>query len=1609
MKTFKLNLLRCLFFTVLLFTAGSSFAQLHADFTSSPNAGCPPLVVSFADNSTGNPTSWKWDLGNNTISYLQNPIATYFNPGTYNVKLIITSASGVDSVVKSQFITVYSLPEPKFSASDTAGCFPLKVNFTDSSIAGSGTIASWQWDFGDGNLSNLQSPQHTYTSTGNYTVILKVVNSNGCSKVITKPTLIKTVNGVNAIFSYSSVQGCSTPTPVTFTNASTGTGVLTYLWNFGDNGSSATTSPVHNYMAGGSYTVSLIVKNSYGCADTLIKPNAINIGFVKAIMTMPDTLCVDQMFRAINNSNPSTFLGTTWNFGEGTIGHAPSYPMSYSVAGTYVVKMITDFGSCSDSVTKSVVVLPKPVASFTALNTTACSGPLTVTFNNTSTGGVRYVWDFGDSTATSTATSPVHTYTQMGSYSVTLHIINPNGCSDSIFKENIVVISPPRIAKIDSLPLRGCVPFTIYPKVVMVDSITPTGYKWIFGDGGTSTLANPTHTYTTAGSFDVTVIVTTGPGCSDTLKVVDGVRAGNRPTVNFSGTPRDACASTSIQFTDLSSISGGVINDWYWLFGDGGSSTDQSPSYTYNDTGHFNVTLIASNFGCSDTLKIDNYMHILPPIAVFDTAFFCNDPMKRSFIDKSIGAQTWFWKFGDNTTSTQQNPTHVYADTGTYSVSLKVTNGACDFTKTMPVPVVREQGLVTVTDSINCVNARVTFRVANTNYRNIQQYIWLPEGVGQDSMVGTLNALAQYYLTPGPRMVGVVITDILNCRDTIFTPFTVKIYGPKANFASSLKNICYGTVINFFDSSTNDGVHPIVEWKWNFGDSIIKSNPVSGPTSHLYSTQGLYNVMLTIKDSYGCVDSITKPGLVSVSKPVANFIPSDTLLCPSSTVTFNNQSQATGAVYKWNFGDAVTSTTVNPVHTYATPGDYRVSLSVSDKNGCSDSMAVMLHVYDSHAAFTLSDSQSTCPPLIVNITNQSSHYTQFHWDFGDGGNSQLVDPSHIYTYPGTYTVKLIVENNGNCPDSMIKSVMIQGPTGTFSYIPTTICNPGQINYSLVSNNTARYIWDYDDGTTVYTTTSTSSHTYTTPGIYLPKIILENVAGCRVPVVGLDSVKVIGIETNILSDLRTLCDGGVIHFRDSTITNDLPVGIMWNFGDGDTSTQINPVHAYTHTGLYTVSLVAKSDFGCRDTTQQPQYIKVVASPKIKLLGDSVACEPANITFSSQLAIADTSALTWFWNFGNGQTSTLASPPIQTYTTAGSYGVFVKAVNSSGCYDSISRAALIHPKPVVYAGPDTSLCRFAPYTLTASGASTYVWDTSSTLSCTHCPSPVAKPDANITYVVTGTSVNGCLNKDSVKVSVKQPFRMLAGRGDTICIGKSVPLSASGADTYQWSPSLWLDNSVSATPTSRPDSSITYMVVGTDVAKCFKDTATVQIKVYKIPTVNITSGDELTVIVGSSLQINAAGSADVTSYNWSPGQGLSCTTCPNPVSKPAENVTYTVNVKNRGNCEAKDEVTIKLLCNDGNVFIPNTFSPNGDGANDVFYPRGRGINMIRNFAIFNRWGQVVFQKTNISANEPNFGWDGKLEGKPQPTDVYVYIMDVICANNNIFPIKGNVSLVR
>ncbi|HYH16571.1 MAG TPA: gliding motility-associated C-terminal domain-containing protein, partial [Flavisolibacter sp.] len=306
--------------------------------------------------------------------------------------------------------------------------------------------------------------------------------------------------------------------------------------------------------------------------------------------------------------------------------------------------------------------------------------------------------------------------------------------------------------------------------------------------------------------------------------------------------------------------------------------------------------------------------------------------------------------------------------------------------------------------------------------------------------------------------------------------------------------------------------------------------------------------------------------------------------------------------------------------------------------------------------------------------------------------------------------------------------------------------------------------------------------------------------------------------------------------------------------------------------------------------------------------------------------------------------------------------------------------------------------------------YVWSPATSLSCTNCATPVASPTTTRTYKVEGINTYGtlqCKASDEVVVTVQQRFTVKANGGDTLCIGESYGLQASGADLYQWTPAMSLNDATSDKPIASPVTSTTYTVTGRDVNGCFTSTATVPVIVYPYPVVEL--GPNLEVNVGFPHQLKPTLSADVTTIQWSPSLGLSCTTCPTPMATPKQTTTYKIQVANKGQCISEDNITLFTVCKGENMFLPNTFSPNGDSFNEAFYPRGRGLASVKTFRIFNRWGEVVFESGNFQVNDRSKGWNGMYKGKPASSDVYIYIIEVTCDNGTPLTFKGDVTLLR
>jgi len=663
----------------------SPMAGFYANVTS----GNAPLTVLFSDQSTGSPGSWFWDFGDlGSTSNLSSPTYTYYSAGLYTVNLTVTSVNGTNTTSRKDYINVTRAlfpPNPRFTANATYGVAPLYVHFTDLS---ENTPSQWNWDFGDGTTSIQENPDHIYMNNGLYTVNLTASNSAG-NNTISQSGLINATSAIYppvAGFSVNTTSG-SVPLTVLFTDKSTNS-PDSWKWDFGDNSTSQLMSPPHTYIETGLFNVSLLVSNSAGSNSTAFN-SLINITTAISPPVAAFTSNVTSGTSPLNVRFIDTSIGSPnewfWEFGDGTNGTERDPVHLYNNAGNFSVGLTAINGGGSNKTILSdyiSVINPDtpPSVSFFG-NVTSGNIPLAVQFNDSSTGiPTSWLWSFGDGKS-SLEQNPVHIYTNVGNFTVNLSASNHAG-SGNFSRANYISPSPagiPPTAGFFANITTGIAPLSVQ----FTDNSTGeiNSWFWEFGDGITSPLKNPVYIYQRTGLFNVSLTVS-GPGGSN--------RTTNPGYINVTGSPLppvsiftanvfNGTAPLSVQFTDESTNNPKM---WLWLFGDGGSSTEQNPQYNFTNAGLYSVTLSVSNQAGTNSYVARDMINVtstlVPPVAGFTANITGGySPLTVKFTDASINSpDSWFWEFGDGQNSSEKNPVHTYMQDGLFSVNLTVINKA---------------------------------------------------------------------------------------------------------------------------------------------------------------------------------------------------------------------------------------------------------------------------------------------------------------------------------------------------------------------------------------------------------------------------------------------------------------------------------------------------------------------------------------------------------------------------------------------------------------------------------------------------------------------------------------------------------------------------------------------------------------------------------------------------------------------------------------------------------------------------------------------------------------------------------------------------------------------
>ncbi len=572
------------------------YEPVTAAFSGNPTSGIAPLNVSFTNSSTGDFDTCSWDFGDGgTSNVCNNPAHNYTNPGIYTVSLTVSGDGGSDVETKADYITVYQPVTAAFSGNPTSGIAPLNVSFTNSST---GDFDTCSWDFGDGGTSNVcNNPAHNYTNPGTYTVSL-TVTGNGGSDPETKTSYIVVYQEAVSDFSASPTVGIA-PLLVSFTNNSSGD-YDSCSWDFGDGATSTNCSnPSHNYTSGGVFTVSLTVTGNGG-SDTRTKVDLITV-YTKSTANFSANPMYGFDPLDVNFTNLSTgdYDTCLWDFGDGATSNTCGNPShTYMNLGEHTVSLTVngDGGESTETKVDFIIVYQSAFAQFSAAQTEGINS-LFASFTNQSGGNISdCTWDFGDGVIVNTCSNQNHLYASPGFYTVALTITADSGV-DTEIKVDYIKVYTQASASFSASPLVGPAPLNV--SFTNNSSGDYDTCEWDFGDGTTSTICNPSHTYNSAGNFTVTLDIS-GKGGNSSSEQVNYITVIAAAVANFSGTPTQGLPPLTVNFTNTST---GVYDTCQWDFGDGSSTVAScsNQEHTYTTSGLFTVTLSISGDGGEDS------------------------------------------------------------------------------------------------------------------------------------------------------------------------------------------------------------------------------------------------------------------------------------------------------------------------------------------------------------------------------------------------------------------------------------------------------------------------------------------------------------------------------------------------------------------------------------------------------------------------------------------------------------------------------------------------------------------------------------------------------------------------------------------------------------------------------------------------------------------------------------------------------------------------------------------------------------------------------------------------------------------------------------------------
>lgn len=1054
----------------------------------------------------------------------------------------------------------------------------------------------------------------------------------------------------------------------------------------------------------------------------------------------------------------ATGAGAGIIYASSTTSPGSSYNVLAPVGTTTYTFTITTPPCAPVSQSVTILIDPVSVGGTIAGSTVVCPGTNGGTLTLSGHVGSVIKWQTSPDNSTWTDVTNVTTnfmYSNLNATTYYRAVVQSGVCASANSAPAVVWVNTPPVANFTNTTQCFNVPPTVFTNTTTAGTsisqalattfgmgtvLNTTTYSWNFGDptsgaNNISAATNPTHAYTTDGTFNVTMIATTTttlngvPVASCSHQVIKQVTV--NPVTIADYTNNNVCLGNpnSIVISNFNSANTYVIN-----WGDASiqqTVTSSPATRTFANPGQYSVRLRVTNtYGCSDSITKQVTAWALPsvtnvnisnttpcagssislsPIGDIGGITYLINPatgLPTSTVANSASITGYLWDFGDGTTDNVRNTTHTYALAGTYTVKLTITNSnGCSQTFTFsanPV-IVQPIPVASFTATTVCLGFATTFDASASSVAGggPLQYSW---DYGDGSNSGGFSASSsstKTYAAPGTYTVTLTVRTANLCTNTTTRSVTVN-PRPLVNFTTPVLSACAGTTLTHSNTTTITSGTFTYAWRlsnnagvFNFGSGTVSAN---ADLINTYATAGTYLVRLYATSNNGCIDSVTKTITIWANPTAAITIsPASGSVCIGDGIIFNSTGSVAGsgtiATYLWNFGDGSTSTAAGPItKVYTSAGTYTVTLTITNSNGCSNTTSRVVTVNPKPVVNFVAN--NACFGFAITFLDSSTVFpgNSYLWNFGDpaSGASNTAttrNASHLFSVAGTFNVKLVVTTAAGCKDSITKSVTVY-PRPVADFTVDSVCEYDAavfVNKSTITSGAMNYFWQFGDPANSTSSDHSPTFTYLAPGTYSVKLTVTSDQGC------IDSVRknvVVKVTPKPTFTVANVCLRDAITVDTTGSGTTATSTYMFNYGDGTANTNAL-THTYAQAGTYTITMTMM-DKGCIGSTTRIVNIYELPLPGISASRYTL-CVGEVDTFSNTSSINSGSIVSYKWDVINSSNVIISSSTVATkseflytFTTAGVFTVRLTATSNNGCTDVVAKTITVNALPTVTIG-------------------------------------------------------------------------------------------------------------------------------------------------------------------------------------------------------------------------------------------------------------------------------------------------------------------------------------